>query len=304
MIYGNVVVVVRHSREERTVMRLMKRPISLLLLILLLVGIASNASAADAKSGDITFVPALFYVSVNPKADPHMIATVPYGDCLFEKAATSYNHTLAQASLGTAMSNFRDSGKELGEQGYATRDFLTTIGFTDLQMDQFDVDTTSDTIASIIARKETVLCGEPCTLISVSICGGGYKNEWLSNFAFSGEKHHFGFDRAADKVLSRLLLYLFNHPSKGRIKLWVTGYSRAGAVANLLGQKLSNEKICPVEDLYVYTFATPNTATVKSEWPCPSIFNIIGSFDVVATIPPSEWGYSRYGTTFSFLRRR
>ena len=269
----------------------LKRALCLFVLAALLG--ASLPVSAESAAGLVPFV---FYSDVNP-ADHYLTGEVYYDDSLFAAPATQYSRALAQASMGIAFSNFREAGKAPEDQAYATRDFLTAAGFTEVQADQYDVDTTSDTVASMIASKRTVIGGEPCTVIAVSICGAGYANEWLSNFMFSEEDRHEGFDRAADKVLSRLLLYLFNHPTEDRVKVWISGYSRAAAIANLLGQKLSNGKLCSVEDLFVYTFATPNTGIAESEWSCPSIFNIVGSFDPVPAIPPAEWSYSRYGTT-------
>lgn len=267
-----------------------------MLAVLLAAGSLNGCTQAEDACRETGSVPFAFYSAVNPE-NSYLTLHVPCGDCLFEEDATTYSHALAQASLGLAFSNFRENGVPPERQGYALREYLTAIGFDDIQADQYDVDTTSDTVASMIARRETTVGGEPCTIIAVSICGAGYDNEWLSNFAFSGDDRHAGFDKAADKVLGRLLLYLFNHPAEGKVKLWISGYSRAAAIANLLGQKLSSGKIVPVEDLYVYTFAAPNTATVPSPWPCPSIFNIVGAFDPVPTVPPAEWGYTRYGTT-------
>ncbi|MCQ2458027.1 MAG: lysoplasmalogenase family protein [Clostridia bacterium] len=275
----------------------MKRITAILLLLAVLCGSFTVYATADAENAEPARYPFLIYSTINPEEET-LLASAPYDDSLFSAPATQYNHTLAQASLGLAMSNFREKGLEPDEQGYAIRDFLTEIGFTDLQADQYDVDTTSDTVASTIGRKETVINGEACTLIAVSVCGFGYQNEWLSNFTFSKEERHTGFDRAADKVLGRLLLYLYNHSSDKPVKIWISGYSRAAAISNLLGQKLSNEKLVPVNDLYVYTFATPNTSTAEGDWPCPSVFNIVGSFDPVPAVPPAEWGYTRYGTTF------
>ena len=256
---------------------------------------AGAEGVADAGS-DLKEVEFPISSGINRK-QPILTATVRYGDSLFEKPATEYNHPLAQASMGLAFSNFRRKDLPTEKQGYGVREFLGKIGFTDLQYDQYDIATTSDTVASTIGQKETVIGGEKCTILAVSVCGFGYQNEWLSNFTFSSGAEHEGFTSAADKVLSRLLLYLYNHPTENRLKIWVSGFSRAAAVSNLVGQKLSRGQIIDVEDLYVYTFATPNTSKEDSPWPCPSIFNITGSFDLVPTIPPSEWGYQRYGTT-------
>ena len=125
--------------------------ISVLLLITLFCGMVVSAAADNTGVNDVHPVSVVFYSSTNPN-HVHLDAVVPYGDSLFREAATTYHHALAQASLGLALSNFREKGKTAEEQGYAVRDFLTAAGFTDIQADQYDVDTTSDTVASMIAR--------------------------------------------------------------------------------------------------------------------------------------------------------
>lgn len=59
------------------------------------------------------------------------------------------------------------------------------------------------------------------------------------------------------------------------------------------------------EDLYVYTFATPNNLHTESgdfdldgDYDYSNIYNIVGMFDPVPSIPFPEWGYSKLGTTF------
>jgi len=59
------------------------------------------------------------------------------------------------------------------------------------------------------------------------------------------------------------------------------------------------------EDLYAYTFATPNNAQTDSNdfsmdgtYDFSNIFNIVGMFDPVPSIPFREWGYGKLGTTF------
>ena len=73
----------------------------------------------------------------------------------------------------------------------------------------------------------------------------------------------------------------------------VTGHSRGGACANLLGMLL-NEEI-GMERVYVYTSAAP--ATVKYTWSVNynNIFNLINAGDIVPRVPLAAWGYTRLG---------
>lgn len=73
----------------------------------------------------------------------------------------------------------------------------------------------------------------------------------------------------------------------------VTGHSRGGACANLLGMLL-NEEI-GMERVYVYTSAAP--ATVKYTWSVnySNIFNLVNAGDIVPRVPLAAWGYTRLG---------
>ena len=166
--------------------------------------------------------------------------------------------------------------------------------------------------------------GTTDTLVAVPIRGGGYGNEWASNFHvaddFSAanlpEQNHVGFQTAANGVLFWLKYYINRHRDliKGNLKLWVVGYSRGAATANLLGHAL-NELTAEsgsggeglggctlhMSDVYVYTFATPAGATYGSAAGAydPNIYNIISPVDLVPLVAPRAWGFTRYGTTLT-----
>lgn len=73
----------------------------------------------------------------------------------------------------------------------------------------------------------------------------------------------------------------------------VTGHSRGGACANLLGMLLGEQ--LGMERVYVYTSAAP--ATVKYTWSgnYSNIFNLINAGDIVPRVPLAAWGYVRLG---------
>ena len=78
-------------------------------------------------------------------------------------------------------------------------------------------------------------------LIVIAVRGGGYEKEWAGNFAITGQDdHHDGFDIASSKVKTALFMYMNNQKIFGNVKIWITGYSRAAAVANLVAADLDN----------------------------------------------------------------
>ena len=64
---------------------------------------------------------------------------VQYEDSYFNGKSTQYNHKLAQASLGLALSAFRPvyADEVIDAQEYAQK-FLTACGFTNIHQDDYD----------------------------------------------------------------------------------------------------------------------------------------------------------------------
>lgn len=222
---------------------------------------------------------------------------IRYDDAWFTQKATEYHHRLAQLSMGTAMAAFRPNTNPGDQTDSAVhiRKFFETAGFTDIVSSDYDKSPSLYTISSCIARKEIMEGDEPFTLIAVAVCGGYYHREWMSNFTVDNGVRHTGFSNAAELVENRVFGYIGRRKlNQKRIKIWVVGFSRAGAVANTVGADLYDSEVVAPEDLFVYTFATPNT-TRKVDHEYPNIFNIIGKMDVVPKVPLSGWGYRRYG---------
>lgn len=261
----------------------MKRLIALLCLILYLVTLPLCSIAKDDHAP--LLLEAVYHAT---KSSPERHWFFPYRDEWFVTPAKEYQHELARASLGMALSAFRDVTDQLEQKDQNIRAYLTKAGFTGLRSEQYDTTPTIDTIASMIGRKSI---GDS-TLIVVAISGGGYENEWLSNFTIGDGKRHEGFNSASQKVQERIRRYLSEEGVTGNIKLWLSGYSRAAAVANITAADMLESKL--FTDVYAYTFATPRTTRQPKRY--DSIFNIVGKFDPVPYVPFADWGYQRYGT--------
>ena len=128
--------------------------------------------------------------------------------------------------------------------------------------DGFKFKPTKDSIGAVVAEKKLTVDKEDYTLIALAIRGGGYEAEWSSNVTLGKFGQHQGFEKASQDVLSFLDSYIKTQQIKGKIKLWLTGYSRGGATANLLAGELnSGRKLPQVElassDLYAFCFESP-----------------------------------------------
>lgn len=221
---------------------------------------------------------------------------VQFEDSYFDESAFEYNHKLAQASLGMALSAFRPTVDKTIPPNEHLILFLNDCGFTDLRSDDYDKEPSSYTVSTVIGRKNlTDQNGESYTLLAVGICGGGYSNEWLSNFSIGGGVRHEGFDNAAHLVFNRILGYIGRLNIQGRVKVWVSGFSRAAAISNITAADLVDCGVFRQEDIFAYTFATPRTTREPHDGEYDNIFNIVGQYDIVPQVPLSAWGFERYG---------
>ena len=214
--------------------------------------------------------------------------TVDFCDEWFLQPDDQYNHKLMQATFAMAVTAFRsqiyDDAKD-----HDILDFLDKTGFIEPRSDDFNRETGINTIASVIAHKKI---GDE-TVIAVAISGNNYKNEWLSNFTIDNKERPAGFNSAAEKVKARLENYISTHQLTGNLRLWVTGYSRSAAIANIFSAEAVDSR--RYQAVYAYTFATPRTTRESDPERYSCIFNLINPEDVVPMVPFAEWGFARYG---------
>ena len=228
--------------------------------------------------------------------------TVDFMEYPFWRPATRYDGNLAVMSLMMAGSAVRATGfQDIPEADFDPslhlEHFLTDAGFSDIRKDDYSKVPTMFTVSTAMGCRKMIHEGEePFTLIAVGVCGGGYKNEWESNMTVGTGEIHEGFQNAAQLVIDRLAGYIATRGIEGRVKVWISGYSRAAAVSNVVAGTLVNTGYLPKEDVYAYTFATPSAVRSASREGYENIFNIIDPADVVPQVVPMEWGYGRYGT--------
>ncbi|MCR5112324.1 MAG: leucine-rich repeat protein [Acholeplasmatales bacterium] len=148
------------------------------------------------------------------------------------------------------------------------------------------------------------------TLYSASLRGSvGY--EWFSDFNMGNPYEedenydltkgwsHTGFNISAIETVDVITNYIQNDSdyNKDTSKLLLMGHSKGGAVANLTGAYLNETDLIDHDNLFVYTFETPNVRIMSSDDNnYTNIFNLINSGDLITMIPLESWGYERYGT--------
>ena len=251
-----------------------------------------------------------------------------YSDSFFAHTSIHYDHQLALATLGmvTAAFNTWASDAKYWANGDVGREnsldaAYTKLGFGDVKYRYYDVDVgkAGDFVGWSTARKTITLNGKRTTIVALILRGGGYGGEWVSDLHTGTGHAHGGFIIPVHEVFADLKNYLAAARQKGElgvVKLWMGGYSRGAAVANLLAARVNRELSgLERESVFVYTFATPVAlgpqdypdlqqdydnnhnadGSLKESWGESNIFNIISSGDIVPHLLPEEWGFHRNG---------
>lgn len=171
-------------------------------------------------------------------------------------------------------------------------------GFEILLQKNYDkpADDRSHTCAYTLGAKEISYKGEKRNLVVIAIRGTN-AGEWYSNFDFAPSHDNDtvwaeNFHACAIDILNNTIEII---ESIDNPLIVVCGHSRGAAAANLLGVLLNGR--LPVENTFVYTFATPTTVRCLPDGNFDgNIFNFINPDDVVPLLPPPDLGYVRAGT--------
>lgn len=178
---------------------------------------------------------------------------------------------------------------------------LDTCGFKDIEVsDSYKVKPTTDSIACAFGAKTA----DEGTILSITVRSASYEAEWASNVTLGTKGEAEGFSESAKTVRTYLNEYIENHDDvkkdidNGKCSIWIQGFSRGGAVANLTAKGLVDDYQPKGNKVFAYTFETPRGG-VKSEenkdsdYSC--IHNTIDKNDFVTYVAPEEMGFKRYG---------
>lgn len=240
--------------------------------------------------------------------DRDCTATYYYADSYFYNTAKEYNASLATMSLCLAMSAFGSSDvSAYSNTSVNVCSLMDELLFTDIKTtDSFSVKPTTDSIAAAIGQKKIQdNNGNVYTLLAVAIRGGGYEMEWASNLTLGKTGNHKGFAEASNQVIEFIRQYITDTGVEGDVKLWITGYSRAAATANLTAGAIDTDPsllgdiTINNENLYAYCFETPAGLTdqtaINDKETYGNIFNTVNLNDLVTKVAPAAMNFGRYG---------
>ena len=268
-------------------------------------------------------------------------ATFYYTDDYFSHSAINENVTsksvpwtelddasLATASMDLAVASYatgagdvvKASTKTWANTDYSdraanAREFLTTCGFEGFEAYDYDHAPTRDSIAYVLANKKIHVWDEESqsnkdyTLVAVGVRGAGYGSEWASNVEVGDPSSpaakntpHQGFHKSAEKVVAGVKQYIADNNIDGDVKYWVSGFSRAAAVANLTAAYITDraeEFSTAQKDIYGYTYECPQAApTATDALQYKNIHNIVNAMDVVPMVSPSVFEHQRLGIDY------
>ena len=211
--------------------------------------------------------------------------TYYYSDDYFRQSGTVDNEHLLGMSYNLALSTF-----EVRNYTYS-KELLEAIGFKDIQANDMIEKPTLETIGTVIAHKKI----DGSNVIVVAIRGEKYDSEWGNNFIVGKEGDAKGFSDTSVKVINRIQKYISDY-SLDNVKLWMVGYSRAGAVADLVGvyvNKNLEEFHTTVDDLYIYTYEAPAASTDNTIY--DNIYTVRSINDLIPMVYPKEWRFYHNG---------
>lgn len=237
------------------------------------------------------------------------MATCYYRDSYFSKSSYEYNSHLATMSMALAMSAFQDGGRLYNDVYQNAEELFLDIGFECVESNiETDIAPTTETMGLVMAKKTIEQSDGNYTLVAIAFRGSGYGSEWANNFIVGTEENspegHKGFISSRDRVLPFILDYLDRNVS-GEAKLWLTGFSRGGALSGITGAWL-NDNINEISkkgitisqrDIFTYSFGAPTSidARLNSQRNYNNIFNIVSPNDMIPRLPFEAWGIERPG---------
>ncbi len=211
-----------------------------------------------------------------------------YKDNLFFKDAKLFDNDLALLSFLFACSS---------PKGAKVTKFFQDLDFSNTLTQNYESKPTKNSVAFAFANKKLTYKNKTCDLVAVTIRGFDYFAEWANNCFVGTSGNHQGFDDCAQQVLTALKIYL-NTNNLSNPKIWLSGYSRGGAISNILALKILKEqnKLVTPENFFVYNFESPKGILKNVDFAYQNIHNITNSADPITAFFPETYGFCCGGT--------
>ncbi len=240
-----------------------------------------------------------------------------------EMSLASMSFDFATAAYATNVGNVKNAtsrtwdNTDYSDKAVNARNLLTTCGFEGFEAYDYNHAPTNDSIAYVIAHKKITVWDETAndnkefTLVAVGVRGAGYGAEWASNVTIGNKSNnqlpangrHWGFDDAAVTICAGIRSYLTAHNITSDAKYWITGFSRAGATANLVAGYVTDGAESTYHthqrDVYGFTWECPKgAAKSESALNYKNIHNIINAMDAVPKVSPDAFQHQRLGVDY------
>ena len=185
--------------------------------------------------------------------------TFAYNDGWFAESSFTYNpHISTLSALASMETGTADS----------MRSTLQAMGFEDVEGNGYYglSNDKPESIAVMAGKKMIRENGEEIPLIGIVVRGYGYNLEWYGNFLIGDGGIHEDFKTTRDEAIRFINSYAKKESITGKAKIWITGHSRGGAVANLVAGYYAMNTDAAVngfttspENVYGYPVGTPDT---------------------------------------------
>ena len=287
----------------------------------LLLETVVNLTLSDESNPKVTdlFTRGVYWVApqIIPEGMLDITDTFFYDDSLLTGDSLAYNQLLATMSFEMAVASISSEREDKTEEGYANKSrnlkaYLEDNGFIDFETnDDYREKMTANSMGAACAHKKIVDNGKTYTLLVIVPRSAGYEAEWGGNFMMGESGDHEGFSNSKDIILDFAKSYVQKYGIEGDIKVWTAGYSRGGGVTNQVGAALLRDPAAALgdsvvltpENLYCYTFGTPGSAGTDGDYEnaiYDYIHNTFELYDIVTSVPPTEFGFDRYGTNMGY----
>lgn len=231
-----------------------------------------------------------------------------YSDDYFDISATAYNPSLTTLALAMALSSgYRVMESE--DNALYARELLMEIGCDRIRINGYYLSDRKDleNIGVAIGVKDI---GIPTAFVILK--GTHYGAEFGGNMiigrADEDGGRHMGFASARDRAIDFIRSTLKELGITGRARMLVCGYSRGGAVTNLVSSYITDrildgtlEKDMGISmehgDMYGFCFepALCQYDTDSHEERYGNILCVIDPNDIVPKVPPARYGFTLYG---------
>ncbi len=297
-------------------MKRMRKVLAVMLSMVMILGLVAGGAEAFAASNALnksTFPNAKRYTfRYNSGYDQDWDAAMYYTDDYFklDPTASTPNASFTTASycITLAAMSSNDAGDNWAKKDQNIKALYKKLGFKNYYASEgFITEPTTDSIGFAIGSKK--LTNQDATLIVIGLRGAGYGTEWGGNFNLGRNGQHKDFAANKEKVLADLKQYIKDNNIKGHVKIWLNGYSRGGAVANLTAAAIDDGALKDTgitlgqKDLYAMSFEPPQGGMI-SDGLTGKNYNNIWSFinpnDVVPLVAMKEYGFGRYGRVWNY----